>query len=52
MSFHHRNPISTVIRKAIRFGVLTFLFIRTSPERTMARALLEAKIGHGLTSTR
>lgn len=52
MSFHHKKAIATVIRKAIRFGVLILLFIRIRPERTMARALLDAKIGHGLTSTR
>ena len=52
MSFHQRKAIKIVISRAIRFGVLMFLFIRTNPEKTIAKALLEAKIGHGLTSTR
>lgn len=52
ISFHHIKATSDVKIKIMRRGFLRLLFIKIKPEARSLKALLDAKIGQGLTSTR
>jgi hypothetical protein len=52
MSCHHANAISIMIRRDGVIMVELILFIQESPLKTSERAPIDAKMGHGLISTR
>ena len=52
MSRHHENATRRIIVNEIKDSFILILFIRTNPDKTIHKAPLEAKIGHGLMSTR
>lgn len=52
ISSHHKKASVIVKMKIIKKETFKFLLIKINPEKTNARALLEARIGQGLTSTK